>query len=84
MLDDVAEEVRPAGLPPASVSPAGQDPEHLHHADIVKLQAEVQTLRELSNQAEQVVDENAELRALLELDEPWAAMVLGKLGTMLE
>ena len=39
-----------------------------------KLRAELETLREQSYQAEQVVDENAELRALLELDEPWAAM----------
>lgn len=39
-----------------------------------ELRAELDILRERGVQAEQVLDENARLRELLELDEPWAAM----------
>lgn len=39
-----------------------------------ELRAELELLKEQSLQAEGVLDENAHLRELLELDEPWAAM----------
>ncbi|MPZ70231.1 MAG: hypothetical protein GEU71_11995, partial [Actinobacteria bacterium] len=39
-----------------------------------KLRAEVETLREQISQAEQVIAENVDLRAVNDLNEPWAAM----------
>lgn len=39
-----------------------------------KLRTEVESLRETISQAEQVLAENRELRLMLDLDEPWAAM----------